>query len=72
MGAVEELNILLEDVETPSTFLSIEKYLGEEPCDCCNGSGLNSDILKYTINGNTVYDYESMPVSVLKHHLIGL
>ena len=72
MGAVEELNILLEDVETPSTFLSIEKYLGEEPCDCCNGSGLNSYILKYTINGNTIYDYESMPVSFLKHHLIDL
>lgn len=71
-GAMEELSVLLKDIRTPSTFISIEKYLGETECSSCSGSGLNEDILNYTINGLNIYDYESLPVYILKKYLIKL
>lgn len=62
-GAVTELNIKLNDIDTPSTFANISKYLTKEICSACGGTKLNSNILSKTICGKNIAEVEHLQLS---------
>lgn len=65
-GAMVELLEHLEDVDRPSTFRSIEKYLKKQPCHVCRGLKLNDDRLKVHINGLNISEVEQLSLNQLK------
>ena len=48
------------DIDTPSTFASISKYLVKTTCHCCGGKKYSQNVLRYTIIGKDIADIESM------------
>ena len=65
-GAILDLNELIEKIDTPSTFKSIQKYLKTGKCDKCNGHKLKSEILDIRINGENISTLEYKSVAELK------
>lgn len=64
-GAISELRDLLKDIDTPSTFASISKYLSKEKCSCCGGSRLKKEILNVHIAGKNIAEVEKLSISDL-------
>ena len=64
-GAISELKDLLEDVNTPSTFASISKYLSKDKCTCCGGTKLKKEVLKVYIAGKNIAEVEGLPLDEL-------
>ena len=59
-GVVIEINEAIEDIETPSTFASISKYLTKVKCSCCNGTKLNKNVLDVKVADKNIAEVESM------------
>lgn len=59
-GVVEEINEAIEDIDTPSTFASISKYLIKTKCSSCSGAKLKKDVLDIEIVGKNIAEAESM------------
>lgn len=59
-GVFVELDELVEDIDTPSTFASISKYLVKDKCTCCNGSRLKEKVLEVTIEGKNIAEAENL------------
>ncbi|MBB5225032.1 ATP-binding cassette domain-containing protein [Treponema ruminis] len=59
-GAVTELKEKLSDIETPSTFAGIKKYLIKQKCSACQGSRFNDDNEKFKICGKSIAEVESI------------
>lgn len=59
-GAMVELNELLGDIETPSTFSNISKFLVKEKCSCCGGMKLNDKVLSITVAEKNIAQAENM------------
>ncbi len=70
IGVFSEIKSKLEDIDTPSTFKSIQKFLTKAKCSKCNGARLNDEVLKFKIYNKNIYDFHSMTVSELKNWLI--
>lgn len=63
-GAFCELQEKLLDIDTPSTFLNISKYLKKAPCSRCGGLKLKKDILDIRIAGYNIGELEQMSSDV--------
>lgn len=59
-GAINELKDLLEDIDTPSTFASISKYLTKAKCTCCGGDKLKKEVLNVHIAGKNIAEVEQL------------
>lgn len=64
-GVIAELNEKLLDVETPSTYRSIAKYLRKQFCHNCGGLRLKPEILKTKICGKNISEVELLAFSEL-------
>ena len=68
-GAVVELNEKLLDIDTPSTYLAIKKYLKKQECAHCGGSKLKEEVLAVKICEKNIADVESLKIDVLESWL---
>lgn len=59
-GIIRELNKLLDDINTPSTFLSISKYLTKVKCTHCGGTKLKNDVLEIRIGDRNIAEIEML------------
>lgn len=64
-GAAAELKDKLKDIDTPSTFASISKYLAKEKCSECNGSRLKKEVLEKKVCGTGIADVENLKITEL-------
>lgn len=55
-----ELNDKLQDIDTPSVFANISKYLTKEKCPECNGEKLNNKVREYKICGYGIGEVEQL------------
>lgn len=69
-GVIPELENMLDDIDTPSTFLSISKFLKKGRCSSCNGNKLKPEILNIKFGGLNIAEVENMPLSDLANWLI--
>lgn len=58
-GAITELKDKLLDVDTPSTYASIQRFLDTSICSVCHGSKLRSEIASVSVCGMGISDVES-------------
>uniref|UniRef100_UPI0026397C6D excinuclease ABC subunit A n=1 Tax=Clostridium sp. TaxID=1506 RepID=UPI0026397C6D len=65
-GVLRELDAKLEDIDTPSTLKSIQKFLIKSKCSKCKGTRLKIDRLKYEIYNKNIYDMHSITIGELK------
>lgn len=65
-GAFCELQERLNDINTPSTFVSISKYLKKVPCSCCNGLKLKKNILEIRISSYNIAELEQFSLVKLQ------
>lgn len=68
-GVILELSELIEHIDIPSTFKSIQKYLKIGKCDKCNGHKLKNEILDIKINEENISILEYKSVTELKEWL---
>ena len=61
-GAMRELQDKLKDIDTPSVFASISKYLIKQVCSACKGSKLKETVLAYSICDENISNVENMPL----------
>lgn len=66
-GAMIELASKLKEINVPSTFSSISKYLKKEQCSACHGKKLNAELLESRICGYSIGDVEQLPLYELKY-----
>lgn len=64
-GVLVELEERLKDIDTPSTFASISKYLMCIPCKACCGSGLNAEATSHIVCEMTMGDTEQASLGEL-------
>jgi len=68
-GAMVELREKLSDIDTPSTKISIAKYLIQKECSHCHGSKLNPVILENKICGLNIAEVEHLKINKIKQWL---
>ena len=59
-GVLAELNDLLKNIDTPSTFAHISKFLTKAKCSHCSGSKLKESILNIKVANKNIADVEAM------------
>lgn len=59
-GVIPELNDLLADIDIPSTFASISKYLVKAECSYCGGAKLKNEVLNIRVNGLNISEAEKL------------
>lgn len=59
-GVISELEDLLKDIDTPSTFASISKYLTKAKCTCCGGDKLKKEVLNIRIAEKNIAEVEKL------------
>lgn len=64
-GVLCELQEKLQDIDAPSTRISIEKYLKKVPCSSCNGLKLSQGPLEIQILGKNISEIENFPLPQL-------
>lgn len=57
-GVVPELKGQLDQIDIPSVFASISKYLTKDTCSCCGGKKLREEVLEICIDGVNISDVE--------------
>jgi len=70
IGLFREVEEKLNDIDTPSTFKSIQKFLTKEKCSICNGGRLKQEILDIKIYDKNIAYINNISVSELKKWLI--
>ena len=65
-GALVELEEKLNEINIPSTFASISKYLAKRTCSICHGQKLNAQISKMKICGLSISEIEQLPLTKLQ------
>lgn len=68
-GVFCELQEKLRNVDVPSTFLSISKYLKKAPCSCCRGTKLKKEILNICVSNYNIGDLERVSIVQLSQWL---
>ena len=51
---------LLKEIDTPSTFASISKYLTKAKCTYCGGDKLREEVLNVHVAGKNIAEVERM------------
>lgn len=64
-GVIVELREKLKDIDTPSTKLSIGKYLIKKQCTHCNGYKLQSNVLEKKICNLNIAEVERLKIETL-------
>lgn len=64
-GAISELEDKLLNIDSPSVFANISKYLKKVECSECGGTRLKENVRSERICDNNISDVESMKLSVL-------
>lgn len=64
-GALVELREKLVDIDTPSTKISIAKYLFKKTCTQCHGTKLKSEVLEKKICGKNIAETEHLQLTDL-------
>lgn len=64
-GAIVELQIKLDDINIPSVFASISKYLKKRTCSVCKGYKLNKQVLEVLVGGYNYGQVEQMTFTQL-------
>lgn len=59
-GAIPELEKKLEEIDRPSTFIGIQKFLKKAKCSACNGLKLRSDILDIKVCDYNISNVENL------------
>lgn len=70
LGVYRDIGEKLEDIDTPSTFKSVQKFLTKAKCSICKGARLKDEILKFTIYSKNIEDLNNMTLTELKLWLI--
>lgn len=65
-GALIELRDKLKEINVPSTFASISKYLTKEPCSVCRGQKLNAQVCEMKICGVGIGEAEQFSMNELR------
>ena len=68
-GVIVELREKLLDIDTPSTKISIAKYLTKKTCTHCNGLKLKKDILNVCLCNMNIAEVERIKISRLSEWL---
>ena len=68
-GAIVELREKLLNIDTPSTRISIEKYLTKKTCTHCNGSKLRKEVLDERLCDMNIAEVEKIKISGLSSWL---
>ena len=64
-GAVRELEDKLRDIDTPSVFANISKYLTKQVCSRCQGTRLEDKVLEHSVCEENISNVENMPMNEL-------
>lgn len=59
-GVISELEDQLKDIDTPSTYASISKYLIKAKCSCCGGDKLKKEVLNIRIAEKNIAEVEKL------------
>lgn len=70
IGVYRDINDKINDIDTPSTFKSIQKFLTKSKCSKCNGARLKDEMLKYKIYGKNIFDLNKITLSELRVWLV--
>ena len=62
-GIIVELEEKLNQIDKPSTFASISKYLKKEKCSCCKGTRLKEVVLLKYVCKKNIADVEALPMT---------
>ena len=62
-GLINELNEKLENVDVPSVFSSISKYLSKRPCSKCHGYKLKKEVLDIRVCEKNLAEVENIPLN---------
>lgn len=65
-GALVELEEKLTDIDTPSTYANIAKYLVKQRCRICNGQKYNESIRSITVCGLSIGEVEQLSLNDLQ------
>lgn len=71
-GAMVELREKLLDIDTPSTKISIAKYLIKKTCSHCNGLKLKQDVLKVILCNANIAEVEKIKINGISTWLSAL
>lgn len=66
IGVYRDINEKLKDIDTPSTFKSIEKFLTKSECPICKGARLKKEILQFTVHNKNIQYINNLTLSQLK------
>lgn len=69
IGLYQELSEKINDIETPSTFKTIQKFLTKKTCSQCNGTRFREEILKFNVYGRNIYDLHRISLTELREWL---
>ena len=64
-GALAELKEKSGNLNQPSVFSELSKYLVKQACSHCHGSKLKSSVLLFKVNGKNIADVEGMKINEL-------
>ena len=68
-GVMVELKEKLLDIDTPSTFISISKYLFKKPCTHCHGLKLREEVLNVRLCDMNIAEVENIKIGELSSWL---
>lgn len=69
-GVILELQEQLQQINVPSTFAAISKYLTKAKCSCCHGTRLKDEVLCKQVCGMSIADVEALPMSEFRSWLL--
>jgi excinuclease ABC subunit A len=69
IGLYQELSEKINDIETPSTFKAIQKFLTKRTCSQCNGTRFREEVLQFNIYGRNIYDLHKISLTELREWL---
>lgn len=68
-GVIKEIEEQIPNLDTPSVYTSVYRYLKEQPCSACEGKKYSDMILGITLEEKSIADIEGMPLDDLYHVL---
>lgn len=71
-GVFVTLSDMISDIDTPSVFTKISKYLIYDTCNDCNGLKLNNQVLSYKICNSNISEVENLPLTNLSEWISDL
>lgn len=70
VGVFRDIREKLDDIDSPSTFKTIRKFLKKSKCSVCNGARLRKEILNIEIYNRNIAYVNNISVSELKEWIV--